>query len=227
MKKMFLILFSLVYSISFCQDVDKESNIRLSSVGDIAGYGSGLWMKSNNSNKIKGSVYLFDKWSNLASVTTDKGEHYSINNINFDTTKDKFVSKVSLDSVFVFNSQNIKQIIIRNKSFKRYNVNGLYTFYEQIGYGKGKEILKKNFKVIKSGERNPFDNSTKPDKYVLKTKYFINSKEGIKELKLKKNPFLSVFENQSSKIKKFIKKNKLSIKKDIDIAEIFKYYNQL
>ena len=95
---------------------------------------------------------------------------------------------------------------------------------ELIAFGKGKEVLKKSFKIIKKGIKDPFTNTNKSDEYVLKTKYFLNSESGLRAWKLRKKDFLKFFGEDSNKIKEIIATHKLSLKKDSDLIKIFEYY---
>ena len=227
MKKIFFILFSLVFIFTNAQDDSQNTNTRITTVGDLTGMGTGLWVRSNSSGNVKGSPYLFDTWTNVANIFSGDGKSYTVRNMNYDTKIDRFVTKISVDSVYVFNTRSLKQVKANNQFFKLYKKGNQYSYLELIAFGKGKEILKQSVKKIKKGAKDPFTNSYKQDKYVLKVNYFINSEAGMQELELKKKPFLALFGKDASQIKKYIKKHRLSIKEDLDIAEIFKYYNQI
>ena len=149
-----------------------------------------------------------------------------LSNLNYDTSQDRFVTKTSPDSVFVFGKQSIKQVKVNNKIFKRYLKNDRYDYYEQIAFGKGKEVLKRQVKLIKKGIKDPFTNAYKSDKYVLQTKYFFNSEEGIREFKLRKKSFLSCFGEDSNQVKRIIKMHKITLREDSDFVNIFKFYKK-
>lgn len=224
MKNLLLLLFALTYAISYAQDVPEDINTRLDVVGDLNTFGTGLWIKSKRKAKVKGDIYLFRNWDNLASVITGQGKKYKFKRINYDTKQDRFVIKTSPDSLFVFSAQSIKQVKLNNKIFKRYFKDDLYSYLELIAFGKGKEVLKKSFKIIKKGIKDPFTNTNKSDEYVLKTKYFLNSESGLRAWKLRKKDFLKFFGEDSNKIKEIIATHKLSLKKDSDLIKIFEYY---
>jgi hypothetical protein len=227
MGKSIFILVILFFGYANAQDDTEHTNTRINTVGDLRVMGSGLWVRSAPSATVKGSPYLFENWTNISTIYSGEGKMFTVRNLNYDTKIDRFVTKVSVDSVYVFNTRSLKQAKVNNQFFKLYNKNNVYSYFELIAFGKGKEILKQSKKKIKKGAKDPFTNSYKQDRYVLNVKYFVNSEEGMQELQLKKKSFLALFGKHASQIKKFMKKQKLSFKKDLDIAEIFKYYNQI
>ncbi len=226
MKNYFLICFMLISSLICAQESSTDLNARLDVTGELSVRNSGLWIKPSIRPEIKGDVYLFVGWNNVASIITGTGEKYKLKNINFDTNQKMFATKAATDSVFVFSRESIKQVMVNNKMFKRYSKDFDYDYYEVIAFSKGKEVLKQSFKVIKKGSKDPFTNTYKSDEYVLKSKYFFSSTSGIKEIKLKKKPFSNLFGDDSKGIKEIISEQKINLKKDSDIVKLFKIYNQ-
>ena len=174
MKKCFLICFMLIPTLICAQGSSTELNARLDVTGDLTVGNAGLWLKPSKRPDIKGDIYLFKGWNNIASIITGQGEKYKLKNINFDTNQKMFATKAAIDSVFVFSRESIKQVMVNNKMFKRYSKDFVYDYYEVIAFGKGKEVLKQSVKEIKKGAKDPFTNSLKSDEYVLKSKYLSN-----------------------------------------------------
>ncbi|MDB4048262.1 hypothetical protein [uncultured Polaribacter sp.] len=224
MRKVVLLGLAIISFSTYSQEKDIDS--RRDVVGDITVNGSGLWTNPVSYAKVKGDVYLFNNWKNIATIISGKGKKYMLSNLNYDTSQDRFVTKTSPDSVFVFGKQSIKQVKVNNKIFKRYLKNDRYDYYEQVAFGKGKEVLKRQVKLIKKGIKDPFTNAYKSDKYVLKTKYFFNSEEGIREFKLRKKSFLSCFGEDSNQVKRIIKMHKITLREDSDFVNIFKFYKK-
>ncbi|MFT5146114.1 MAG: hypothetical protein ACI9H1_000833 [Polaribacter sp.] len=224
MRKVVLLGLAIITFSAYAQDeyVDTRNDV----VGELTIYNSGLWIKPVSKAKVKGDVYLFTNWKNIATIISGKGKKYMLSNLNYDTSQDRFVTKTSPDSVFVFGKQSIKQVKVNNKIFKRYLKNDRYDYYEQVAFGKGREVLKRQVKLIKKGIKDPFTNAYKSDKYVLKTKYFFNSEEGMREFKLRKKSFLSCFGEDSNQVKRIIKTHKISLKEDSDLVKIFKFYKK-
>ena len=224
MRKVVLLGLAIISFSTYSQEKDIDS--RRDVVGDITVNGSGLWTNPVSYAKVKGDVYLFNNWKNIATIISGKGKKYMLSNLNYDTSQDRFVTKTSPDSVFVFGKQSIKQVKVNNKIFKRILKNDRYDYYEQVAFGKGKEVLKRQVKEIKKGVKDPFTNTYKSDMYVLKTKYFFNSEEGIREFKLRKRSFLSCFGEDSNEVKRIIKIHKISLNEDSDLVNIFKFYKK-
>ena len=227
MKKFILIVVTLFSFVSFSQDEFEESNIRLEVAGDLNRRGTGLWMKPIFKSKTKGDVYLFNNWNGVGAIITEQGSKFKLKSINYDTEQDRFVTKISPDSVFVFSAKSVVQVSLNTKNYKRYFNYGIFKYYEVIAFAKGLELLKKSTKTLKKGAKDPFTNSYKADKYFLMSKYFFNSKLGMKELKLRKRAFLSFFGEDARKIKHIMFKHKLSHKKEEDLVKIFDFYNKI
>jgi len=224
MRKVVLLGLAIISFSAYAQDEDVDT--RKDVVGELTIYNSGLWLKPVSKPKVKGDVYLFSNWKNIATIISGKGKKYMLTNLNYDTSQDSFVTKTSPDSVFVFGKQSIKQVKVNNKIFKRYLKNDRYDYYEQVAFGKGKEVLKSQVKEIRKGVKDPFTNNYKSDKYVLKTKYFFNSEKGMREFKLRKKSFLRCFGEDSNQVKRIIKTHKISLKEDSDLVKIFKFYKK-
>jgi hypothetical protein len=217
---------------SFCYSQDTNINARssitsFSNAGEFSSYGSGMWVSGAKDPGVDGTPYLFKNWQTLATIHTGNGKQYAITNLNYDTKLNRFVSKISVDSVFVFEPSDLKEAVLYNRKFRRYYVNNIYQYYQIIAFANGKEVLKQNFKDLKKGIEDPLTQQKSKSKYILKTKYFLNSEKGMETLKLKKKPFYKIFGDKASIIKKYVKTNNLSFRRDTDISKIFKYYDEL
>lgn len=227
MEKVILIMLLSICLISFGQEKNEKVDIRNTIVGDLNPYTSGLWIKPATFTKVKGSPYLFDNWDNLATILSSEGLIFKVKNINYDTKSDRFVSKYSLDSIFEFNPNSIIKVRIKDNVFEYIESSNINSYYELIADAKGKQILKKSTKILKEGIRDPFTNSVSPSRYILKEKYYFKSNEiALIEIKLKNKPFSKLFKDESQLIKKIISKNKLNLKKDLDLKSLFNIYKQ-
>jgi hypothetical protein len=229
MKIYIIVLFVLVSLFSYSQDRIEGFSEGVNSFvsADVRPNGAGIMVSGEVDPGIDGDPYLFNNWNTLATIHVAGGKKFTISNLNYDTKLGRFVSKVTLDSVFVFELSNLKEASFNKTKFKRYQVNNSSEYYEVIASSKGREILKKNIKKVKKFRKDPLTGKKNKDKYILEATYFLNSKKGIHEFKMKKKSFLKIFGNLSPKVKKYMKRNKLSIKKDTDIYKIFKYYDGL
>jgi len=183
----------------------------------------------NQPNKvILGSAYLFDDWNNDGEIQTLSGERFLVRNINLNISRNAFEAKINNnDSIFSFNFNNIKQVIINGKSFKNYFYNEDNRVYELIYSGTDFTILKGFSVKLVTGSGNPMLNRSN-DKYVKKESYFIRSEENniIEGFKLSKRSLNKLFENSSmdvSRILAYIDTNKLSYKNENDVIKILDF----
>ena len=183
----------------------------------------------NQPNKvILGSTYLFDDWNNNGEIQTLTGERFLVRNINLNISRNAFEAKINNnDSIFSFNFNNIKQVIINGKSFKNYFSNEDNRVYELIYSGTQFTILKGFSVKLVTGSGNPMLNRSN-DKYVKKESYFIRSLENntIEGFKLSKRSLNKLFQNSSmdvSRILAYIDSNKLSYKDENDVIKILDF----
>ena len=188
---------------------------------------SGAWIYNNEVNNVQGSYYLFKDWSLQGILITNNDQNLSLTGLNYDTKTNSFVAKVSEDSVYVFNNDNIKEVIISRKKFKRYLNTGMKTYFEVVAVSKDIEILKKYEKKLKKGTLNPLTQQTSPDLYVDIITYYFYNQGKLKELKLAKKPFINMFGEKSEVIKKYISKNNVSLNDERNFQTILNYYNTL
>ena len=176
---------------------------------------------------VEGSEYLFDVWENLAFVFTKDNYKYSLKNINLNIKTNSFVSKISKDSIFTFNMNNVEKIVINNKVYK--NV------FSQDGK-KICEVLydSDNFSILKSfslqrveASPNPMVNQ-KNDRIIRKKTFYLLKDDSFRKFRLRKRKVLKLIdESLLDEVKSYVKKNKLSFRKEIDLKQILNYYNGL
>ncbi|WP_299683418.1 hypothetical protein [uncultured Dokdonia sp.] len=191
-----------------------------------ATFGSSSIIK-NVKNPIDGTVYLYDDWANYATVSSEDTK-VRLNNLNFNAQRNAFQSKIGLDSMFTFNFRNIKDIVVKNKTFKSVysSVHQRNRVFEVITESKDFSIYKDYRIEIKAGNPDPQRGSPN-DKYLLRHDYYINKDGTFEKFQLKKSKLLKVMGDKADKVGAYIKSNKLKLKKPEDFAKIMKYYNSL
>jgi hypothetical protein len=232
MKIFKLLVICLISSTSFAQyDVSTFGN---SNISPVASNTAGLWIISKGtSENIGGSLYLFDNWDTNGYLTTIADKKLSLYGMNYDTKSDAFVVKISKDSIFMFDDSQIKEVIIDNKRFKKYdNVPNIdqadrKSYLEVLANTNDIEILKFHGKILKLGIMNPLTQISTPDKYIDYHKIYFKKGATIKEIKLNKKEFSEQFDSKSKEIKKFISENKISLKEEKNLQKILNYYNSL
>ena len=162
--------------------------------GNDINYGSSFFY--NTRNVVLGSVYLFDEWSNSAEIHTLSSEKFLVRNINLNINRNAFEAKLTYsDSIFSFNFNNIKQVVINDKIYKNYFYNDDNRVYEII-YETEKFSIMKGFSVkIVSSSGNPMVNRSN-DKYAKFSSYFIKLNNSIKPFKLRKKSVINLLNAQ-------------------------------
>ena len=221
MKKILVILCLLLSGSVYTQT---NFSAGFSVGGNDLNYGSTFFY--NTRNVILGSVYLFDEWNNTAEIHTLADERFLVRNINLNINRNAFEAKLTgSDSLFSFNFNNIKHIVINDKIYKNYYYNDDNRVYEII-YETEKFSIMKGFSVkLVKGHYNPMVRISN-DKYAKFSSYFIKLNNSIKPFKLRKKSvinLLSVDKNNISRLETYVNAKKLSYKKEKDVIQILDY----
>lgn len=216
-------------SMSFAQyDVTTVGN------SDMYSSNAGLWVVTKGtSDNIGGSLYLLNNWFAKGYLVTREDKILSITGLNYDSKNDAFVVKIAEDSIFMFDDSKLKEVKIDDKKFKKYfNVPNLgnqskNSYLEVLGSTNDMDFLKYHGKKLKLGRVNPLTQSSTPDEYVDMHKIYFKKGDSINEVKLNKKEICQLFGEKSNEIKKFISKNKISLKEEKNLQKILNYYNSL
>jgi len=204
-----------------------QTDFRSALTGESTNFGTSFFY-NQPSKVILGSAYLFDEWNNDGEIQTLTGERFLVRNINLNISRNAFEAKVNdNDSIFSFNFNNIKQIIINGKYYKNYFYNEDNRVYELVYSGKTFSILKGFTVKLVTGSGNPMVNRSN-DKYVKKESYFIRStdKKTIESFKMNKRSLNKLFENNLkdlSRILAFIGSGNLSYKDEKDVIRMLEF----
>ncbi|CAL2086663.1 conserved protein of unknown function [Tenacibaculum sp. 190524A02b] len=172
---------------------------------------------------VKGSFYLYDHWNNTSTIISHSDKRYIIKNLNFDLDEEKFLSKISNDSVYIY--QNLKKVIIGKKSFIDINDK----FYEEVCHGKINLLKNYSGKLKKAVINKMTNQQVKPAEYIKVTKLYIykDDIQSLKKIKLKKSSINNLFSDKKELILSYIQKNKLSYGKESDFLKMIDYFNSL
>lgn len=233
MKKMYFLVLIMMSFVSFSQEDDAggdtfRNTLSLGQVTNDQPASANFAISYIAPTTIEGSKYLYNDWGNVGVLETAKNKKYRISNLNYDVQKDVFVSKISKDSVYEFNTVYFKKIVINNKNFKVVNKNDENgsIFMEVVGESKEISLLKDYKLTVRGGVFSPTTGQGN-DEYVISYKYYLEKNDRIIPMKFKKSELLKVFGAKADEIKSFAKKNKLSFKKDKDVKKMFLHYNNL
>ena len=182
----------------------------------------------NNDTKVLGSFFLFDTWVNNCKVQI-KGKEFKLNKVNLNVQTNEFMLEMGKDSIFTFTTKSIDFININDKKYKYHFYKNENKFFEVLLEGKEENIsILKGYHIRIIPKSNMGMLNRPYDKITKDQKFYTRKGTEIKLLKLKKKEVLGLIDSElQNDIKKYIKKNKLSYKKEKDLVEIFKYYNSL
>ena len=223
------ILLTLIFLISnlVLSQTNSQTDFRSALTGETTNFGTSFFY-NQPSKVILGSAYLFDEWNNDGEIQTLTGERFLVRNINLNISRNAFEAKINdNDSIFSFNFNNIKQIIINGKYYKNYFYNEDNRVYELVYSGNTFSILKGFTVKLVTGSGNPMVNRSN-DKYVKKESYFIrsNDKKTIESFKMNKRSLNRLFENSSidiSRVLAFIDTTNLSYKDEKDVIRMLEF----
>ena len=223
------ILLTLIFLISnlVLSQTNTQTDFRSALTGESTNFGTSFFY-NQPSKVILGSAYLFDEWNNDGEIQTLTGERFLVRNINLNISRNAFEAKINdNDSIFSFNFNNIKQIIINGKYYKNYFNNEDNRVYELVYSGKTFSILKGFTVKLVTGSGNPMVNRSN-DKYVKKESYFIRStdKKTIESFKMNKRSLNKLFEKNLkdvSRIQAFIDSSNLSYKDEKDVIRMLEF----
>ena len=196
----------------------RAANANLSSYGGFATF-------FNPKKAAQGSVHLFKGWKNYAVIITNDDQKFSLNNINLNIERNTFESKISGDSLFTFNFNNIDRFVVNNRVFKNLYHNNENRVFEMV-YESDEFSVMKGYRVqLIEGSTNPMVNR-KNSKLVQRSSYYVKKGSRIKSFKLSKKKVLGLVEgNQEriNKIEQYVKANRLSYKKSFDVQRMLAF----
>lgn len=202
-------------------DLMKSGQLNASQLGFLS---NRLKSSSIHSNRYNGTVYLFNDWSHSAEMVI-KGQKYHIDKVNYNIQEDRFLAKVDSDSTLVFNFGIIDEIIIDDRSFvnlyspkeKKYNA------FEIVFRNKNFSVLKSYSISVTEPKQAPGGGIAKP-KLSKRSSYFYYQQGNFSSIKLNKKTILKLVpESNKSKLIDYVKNNKLSYRKEIDLTKMLKF----
>tara|TARA_R100000935_G_scaffold51666_1_gene78412 strand:- start:49 stop:735 length:687 start_codon:yes stop_codon:yes gene_type:complete len=192
--------------------------------------GSQLPVKVPINSETSGSFYLYKNWNNKGFVYLKDKRVLKLNAFNYNTYTDLFEAQISADSSFSFSKNSADSIAINNKIFKVRPNTGSSTYgYIEVLFNKKDLFFVKKYKsIVEKAKPNPMSgNFDFPDKITLEESYFIENNYGLVPVSLTKKSILKTFKDNEKEIKRFVEKNNLSYKKELDVVSMLKFLSQL
>jgi len=219
----------LIFSISFlfAQNDNFSNNQSSTSTGISSPFNNsfgGSTYYTNPKEFVMGSIYLYDNWENTGIVYTITNQKFVLQNINLNIERNAFQVKISKDSIFTYNFNNIEKFEVKNKVFKNFYSEDGKRIYEIIYESDDFTILKGFHIEFVDGSANPMVNRPNA-RYIRKTTYYLRRSSSIKPYKLSKKKIVKLIEDQDrvAKLVQFMDDNKLSYKKSEDLKKGLEY----
>lgn len=174
-------------------------------------------------DKFIGSTYLFSDWKNDGTFYIN-GKYYKTINVNYNVLNDDIETMVGKDSILVYDKYKIDSLEINGRKFKKQNN---HSIYEVLFEGNNTVLIKKYKVDIIEGTYNVAQGKYDKTKIKVSDIYYIKNGENITKYNVNKKSILELCKGNEAKIKKYVKENKFSYKKDADIARILLYNSSL
>ncbi|RZW38813.1 MAG: hypothetical protein EX263_13895, partial [Flavobacteriaceae bacterium] len=124
MKNLFAIIALFVFGTAMAQTNNNVTENASSTFNSISQAGANDFgaaaMFVNPAREVQGSIHLFEDWENNAVIHTNGNQKFLLRNINLNLKRNTFESKISKDSLFTFNFNNIEKFVINNRVYKNY-----------------------------------------------------------------------------------------------------------
>ena len=225
MKKLVLCVIAILMIVIAASSM-KAQVIKVKDLGQNSTYGRSTRF-INPVKIVDGSIYLFNNWNNESVVVSKDGEEFNLSNVNFNLQRNRFVSKISKDSIFVLSMEKINSIKINNKVFKRVETDELggRVFEVEFEYLDVSILRFHSIKFV-GGSVNPMLGRSK-DKLIHKKELYLLLGDEIHKFKLNKKSILKNFAPNKSHGNAWIKyysKNGLSFRSVEDLKTSLKYF---
>ncbi|MGV6832615.1 MAG: hypothetical protein ACWA5P_13765 [bacterium] len=216
-----IILFSVFLNVSAQQalrnPVERNGWTQLAANGQLFNF---FGMRPETS----GTVYLYERWKNIAILETDDGERMMLRNVNFNVDTQQFEALFSGDSIFTINANDLNTITLNNKRYKPM-VHQKRTKMFEVMFESNQFTLLKEYRLnVFEASYNPMV-ARKVERYSKRQNYFIVKGDSFNEINLNRKNALKLLKNFSKNdIEEFVLKNQLSYKEEIDWVNLLKHF---
>ena len=229
-KKTILFLQILCIFSSFAQEKDNDINPNLNVTRQ--GFGEQAFLNMgvgfvNAKAKTEGSAYYFDNWNTEGLIYTKDNKRYKIKKVNINLYDNTLEAIYDEGYVFTFNTNNLVKIVINKKVFRVLTLDNELNIFE-LFFNNRLSIYRYNSVSYYKNSRNPMVNR-KDNEYINKEKYYLYDAGSLTKIKLSNKYFSKLFQSETISqefIMEFIKKNKLSLKKEADLIKVLNFVSQ-
>lgn len=187
-----------------------------------------------DTKETKGNVYLYDNWS-TGNIEFINGEKLEFKNLRYNIERDFF--EIQIDGITKgSNGSSVKKFeLYNNLVLEKYiqakefvfNNTRLIGFLRELVVGNYSLYSKADIKLIKGSYVKALDMGDEDDEYRKNITYFIAQDKKLVELSTNKKEFAAHFGENGNEVLKHINDNKLSLKKEADLAKAIAFANNL
>ncbi|WP_242920890.1 hypothetical protein [Pontibacter liquoris] len=183
---------------------------------------------------VVGSPYLQDEWRK-GTVKLANGETYPDVDLKYDQVQDiplfrnkagetlEIVQSVAGFTITYLKDGALQEAVFRN-GYPGIKGASRTSFYEVLAEGKV-DLLKRTNKVIR--EEKAYNSATITKNILPVVTYYIAREEQLVNIKNDRKSILEALADKAPELDAYIKKNKLRLKEDADLAQLINYYNSL
>lgn len=184
--------------------------------------------KTRQPKKIQGSLYLNEKWAESLLLTHSDEviqvpARYRVYDDEIQILFDGKEMKLYPDSIKAIKIKN--QVFLPlsySKDKKKHQ-----SYFELLSEGNVDLLLHREMELQKSDYNPALNIGSRHDELVIKENYYYRKKSGtLRPLKQSKSDVLSALSNRKKAVAQFAKTNKLGVKKQAHLVEIFNFYNR-
>ncbi|MGO4876524.1 hypothetical protein ACEN2P_07970 [Pedobacter psychrotolerans] len=194
----------------------------------------GMPLRSRVYNDIKGTPYFVDNWSK-GIIKQANGQIFNDIELKYDQLEDEVIYKdingkelgfavpvIEFRIDYSFNGLK-KSSLFRN-GFEPFKGSTEKSYYEILYDGTFK-LAKKNVKHIE--QYREYNSAVTTKSIIERIKYYYFAKNTLVEFKRDNKSIQQAFGEKAPLILAYIKENDLDLKKDVDLINIFNFYNSL
>ncbi|MGE0078761.1 MAG: hypothetical protein AB7S48_12950 [Bacteroidales bacterium] len=196
---------------------------------DLNKLGEGYFRIKSSSNKtIDGTSNLFEKWMN-GSVKMIGVDEMNVDSLNFDTYSNNLLFQQKNVTYCVSDKHKLEYFTIGNSKFINLrSVNYPDTFFEVLSDGKVLKLVRLYKCIIVKGKESDGIDPGRNDKYKIVSDLFVIKEYGeVEPFKASRNDMFVLMQDKKADVEKYIKSNKLNLKRIENMANVFDYYNSL
>ena len=191
--------------------------------------------RNNQPTEVDGSPYLYNDYKS-GTLKFPGGKEFSTF-IKYNVLKETIEVKIDNEEYQLTDDE--VDVDFKNRTFTKYTYEkgdnkGLFKGYFEVLNPDSKDqelkLLLKPYIYVKRGKAAAAMQKATPPKYVLRTDYYLKFPEENKAIQVqtKSKDFLRLFKGHSlEEIEKFVDSNRLKPRKEDDLIEIVRFYNNI